>query len=90
MANLSNNILENVKNDAVKVDKVFESLIDDELEAIKGYEFKLDLLRYELDEEQLKLVGDKFLHIIHEEEEHIEELKQLAKDLNIELSDRDI
>ena len=83
--NISNNILANVKNQPEDVSSVISFLIKDEEEAIDGYKSKLNVIEKQLDENQLLLVNDLFSHIIYEELEHIKELKELAKKLNVEI-----
>lgn len=83
--NISNDILANVKNQPEDVSSVISFLIKDEEEAIDGYKSKLNIIEKQLDENQLLLVNDLFSHIIYEELEHIKELKELAKKLNVEI-----
>jgi ferritin-like protein len=83
--NISNDILANVKNQPEDVSSVISFLIEDEEEAIEGYKSKLNAIEKQLDENQLLLVNDLFSHIIYEELEHIKELKELAKKLNVEI-----
>lgn len=83
--NISNDILANVKNQSEDISSVISFLIKDEEEAINGYKSKLNVIKRQLDESQLLLVNDLFSHIIHEEFEHIEELKELAEKLNVEI-----
>lgn len=83
--NISNDILANVKNQSEDVSSVISFLIEDEEEAIDGYKSKLNVIEKQLDEDQLLLVNDLFSHIINEELEHIKELKELAKKLNVEI-----
>lgn len=83
--NISNDILANVKNQPEDVSSVISFLIEDEEEAIEGYKSKLNVIEKQLDENQLLLVNDLFSHIIYEELEHIKELKELAKKLNVEI-----
>ena len=83
--NISNDILDNVKNQPEDVSTVISFLIKDEEEAINGYKSKLNVIERQLDENQLLLVKDLFSHIIYEELEHIKELKELAKKLNVEI-----
>ena len=84
--NLSRSILEEV-NDTTQEDKIYEVLnflIYDEEEAIEGYTKSInDLGKILTDEEKIQLVNECFSHIIDEEKEHIEEIKSLAKDLGI-------
>ena len=88
--NLSRSILEEV-NGASKKDKTYEVLnflIDDEEEAIEGYTKSInDLGKLLTDEEKIQLVNERFIHIIDEEKEHIEEIKSLAKDLGISITE---
>lgn len=83
--NISNDILANVKNQPEDVSSVISFLVEDEEEAIEGYKSKLNVIEKQLDENQLLLVNDLFSHIIYEELEHIKELKELAKKLNVEI-----
>lgn len=83
--NISNDILANVKSQEEDISSVISFLIRDEEEAIDGYKSKLNVIKKQLDESQLLLVDDLFSHIIDEELEHIEELEELAKKLNVEI-----
>lgn len=75
--------------DAHKFKLCFKTLIRDEEEAIKGYQSEADNLRKIIDSDAiLKQIDETFLHIIHEEEEHIEELRKLYKSItNHEVED---
>ena len=88
--NLSRSILEEV-NGASQKDKTYEVLnflIDDEEEAIEGYTKSInDLGKLLTDEEKIQLVNERFIHITDEEKEHIEEIKSLAKDLGISITE---
>ena len=83
--NISNDILANVKNQEEDISSVISFLIRDEEEAIDGYKSKLNVIKKQLDKSQLLLVDDLFSHIIGEELEHIEELEELARKLNVEI-----
>lgn len=83
--NISNDILANVKSQEEDISSVISFLIKDEEEAIDGYKSKLNVIKKQLDKSQLLLVDDLFSHIIDEELEHIEELEELAKKLNVEI-----
>lgn len=83
--NISNDILANVKSQEEDISSVISFLIRDEEEAIDGYKSKLNVIKKQLDKSQLLLVDDLFSHIIDEELEHIEELEELAKKLNVEI-----
>ena len=83
--NISNDILANVKSQEEDISSVISFLIRDEEEAINGYKSKLNVVKKQLDKSQLLLVDDLFSHIIDEELEHIEELEELAKKLNVEI-----
>ena len=86
--NLSRSIFEEVNKTAQedKVNEVLNFLIYDEEEAIEGYTKSIDDLGKVLtDEEKIQLVNERFIHIIDEEKEHIEEIKSLAKDLGISI-----
>ena len=83
--NISNYILANVKSQEEDSSSVISFLIRDEEEAIDGYKSKLNVIKKQLDKSQLLLVDDLFSHIIDEELEHIEELEELAKKLNVEI-----
>ena len=88
--NLSRSILEEVNEtfQEDKVNKVLNFLIYDEEEAIEGYTKSIDDLGKVLtDEEKIRLVNECFSHIIDEEKEHIEEIKSLAKDLGISITE---
>ena len=87
--NLSRSILEEVNEtfQEDKVNKVLNFLIYDEEEAIEGYTKSInDLGKLLTDEEKIQLVNERFIHIIDEEKEHIEEIKSLAKDLGISIT----
>lgn len=59
---------------------VVNALIEDEVEAIDGYEkAKTELLNSDVSSEKYDEAFKVFEHIIAEEEEHIEELKDLLK-----------
>ena len=83
--NISNDILANVKSQEEDISSVISFLIRDEEEAIDGYKSKLSVIKKQLDKSQLLSVDDLFSHIIDEELEHIEELEELAKKLNVEI-----
>ena len=88
--NLSRSILEEVNEtfQEDKVNKVLNFLIYDEEEAIEGYTKSInDLGKLLTDEEKIQLVNERFIHIIDEEKEHIEEIKSLAKDLGISITE---
>ena len=88
--NLSRSIFEEVNKTSQedKVNKVLNFLIYDEEEAIEGYTKSIDDLGKVLtDEEKIRLVNECFSHIIDEEKEHIEEIKSLAKDLGISITE---
>lgn len=58
--------------------EVIEALIKDEEEAIDGYEkAKIDLLHSGIPSDEYDKASKVFDHIIVEEEEHLEELKEL-------------
>lgn len=60
--------------------EVIDALIKDEEEAIDGYEkAKIDLLHSGISSDEYDEAFKVFEHIIAEEEEHIEELKELLK-----------
>lgn len=87
--NLSRSIFEEVNKTTQedKVNEVLNFLIDDEEEAIEGYTKSInDLGKLLTDEEKIQLVNERFIHIIDEEKEHIEEIKSLAKDLEISIT----
>ena len=87
--NLSRSIFEEVNKTTQedKVNEVLNFLIDDEEEAIEGYTKSInDLGKLLTDEEKIQLVNERFIHIINEEKEHIEEIKSLAKDLGISIT----
>ena len=87
--NLSRSIFEEVNKTTQedKVNEVLNFLIYDEEEAIEGYTKSIDDLGKLLtDEEKIQLVNERFIHIIDEEKEHIEEIKSLAKDLGISIT----
>ena len=88
--NLSRSILEEVNEtfQEDKVNKVLNFLIYDEEEAIEGYTKSIkELGKVLTDEEKIRLVNECFSHIIDEEKEHIEEIKSLAKDLGIAITE---
>ena len=88
--NLSRSIFDEVNKTTQedKVNEVLNFLIDDEEEAIEGYTKSInDLGKLLIDEEKIQLVNERFIHIINEEKEHIEEIKSLAKDLGISITE---
>ena len=88
--NLSRSIFEEVNKTSQedKVNKVLNFLIYDEKEAIEGYTKSIkDLGKVLNDKEKIRLVNERFSHIIDEEREHIEEIKSLAKDLGISITE---
>ena len=88
--NLSRSIFDEVNKTTQedKVNEVLNFLIYDEEEAIEGYTKSIDDLGKLLtDEEKIQLVNECFIHIIDEEKEHIEEIKSLAKDLGISITE---
>lgn len=88
--NLSRSIFEEVNKTTQedKVNEVLNFLIYDEEEAIEGYTKSInDLGKILTDEEKIQLVNECFSHIIDEEKEHIEEIKSLAKDLGISITE---
>ena len=88
--NLSRSIFDEVNKTTQedKVNDVLNFLIDDEEEAIEGYTKSInDLGKLLTDEEKIQLVNERFIHIIDEEKEHIEEIKSLAKDLGISITE---
>ena len=88
--NLSRSIFDEVNKTTQedKVNEVLNFLIYDEEEAIEGYTKSIDDLGKVLtDEEKIRLVNECFSHIIDEEKEHIEEIKSLAKDLGISITE---
>ena len=88
--NLSRSIFDEVNKTTQedKVTEVLNFLIYDEEEAIEGYTKSIDDLGKVLtDEEKIRLVNECFSHIIDEEKEHIEEIKSLAKDLGISITE---
>ena len=88
--NLSRSIFEEVNKTSQedKVNKVLNFLIYDEEEAIEGYTKSIkELGKVLTDEEKIRLVNECFSHIIDEEKEHIEEIKSLAKDLGISITE---
>lgn len=58
-------------------------LIDDEVEAIEGYENAMNILKDVMTESQNDEIVKIMEHIIEEEKEHIEELIKLQSDLDI-------
>ena len=88
--NLSRSIFDEVNKTTQedKVNEVLNFLIYDEAEAIEGYTKSInDLGKLLTDEEKIQLVNERFIHIIDEEKEHIEEIKSLAKDLGISITE---
>jgi len=63
-----------------KFNEVIRKLIDDEIEAIEGYEKAItELLKTNISSEKYDECYKVFEHIIPEEQEHIEELEKLLK-----------
>ena len=88
--NLSRSIFDEVNKTTQedKVNEVLNFLINDEEEAIEGYTKSInDLGKLLTDEEKIQLINERFIHIIDEEKEHIEEIKSLAKDLGISITE---
>lgn len=87
--NISKNIIlsineaieDNSKVDYKEFNKQIAFLIEDEKEAIDGYENALKVLQNKMTSEQNKEIREVLYHIILEEKEHIEELKKLKSDL---------
>ena len=87
--NISKNIIlgineaieDNSKVDYKEFNKQIAFLIEDEKEAIDGYENALKVLQNKMTPEQNKEIREVLYHIILEEKEHIEELKKLKSDL---------
>lgn len=74
-------IEDNSKVDYKEFNKQIAFLIEDEKEAIDGYENALKVLQNKMTSEQNKEIREVLYHIILEEKEHIEELKKLKSDL---------
>lgn len=56
-------------------------LIEDEQEAIQGYEDAMKILSNDMTDSQNSEIHEIMTHIINEEKEHIEELKELKKNI---------
>lgn len=56
-------------------------LIEDEQEAIQGYEDAMKILSNDMTDNQNSEIREIMTHIINEEKEHIEELKELKKNI---------
>ncbi len=56
-------------------------LIEDEQEAIQGYEDAMKILSDDMTDNQNSEIREIMTHIINEEKEHIEELKELKKNI---------
>lgn len=56
-------------------------LIEDEQEAIQGYEDAMKILLDDMTDNQNSEIREIMTHIINEEKEHIEELKELKKNI---------
>lgn len=75
-------ILSDIQNQITKTDfvNVVQGLIDDEVEAIVGYEKAEESLKTMIiKDEGYKKAIETFEHIISEEKEHIKELEELIK-----------
>lgn len=89
--NLSGKILNNLneavdeasKSDYKEFNNQISFLIDDEQEAIDGYEKALNILKDKMTDYQYVKISEVLNHIIGEEKEHIEELNKLRDDLDI-------
>ena len=78
---INESIEDNSKVDYKEFNKQIAFLIEDEKEAIDGYENALKVLQNKMTSEQNKEIREVLYHIILEEKEHIEELKKLKSDL---------
>lgn len=78
MRNLYSKILENAEHSDEHIQEIIKFLIDDENEAIRGYNESLGKLKLILSEPEYQNFEEVFHHIIAEEGEHIKELTDLA------------
>ena len=88
--NLSRSIFEEVNKTSQedKVNKVLNFLIYHEEEAMEGYTKSIkDLGKVLNDKEKLRLINERFNHILDAEWEHIEEIKSLAQDLGMSITE---
>ena len=89
--NLSGKILNNLneavdeasKSDYKEFNNQISFLIDDEQEAIDGYEKALNILKDKMTDYQYVKISEVLNHIIDEEKEHIEELNKLRDELDL-------
>lgn len=75
-------ILKDIENQILQDDLkiVIQELIDDEVEAVVGYEKAIQTLNISyMDYDGYKKAIETFEHIIAEEKEHIKELEELIK-----------
>lgn len=81
--NLNEAIDEASKSDYKEFNNQISFLIDDEQEAIDGYEKALNILKDKMTDYQYVKISEVLNHIIDEEKEHIEELNKLRDELDL-------
>lgn len=81
--NLNESVEEASQADYAEFNNQIALLIEDEEEAIAGYESALTILQDKMTDYQNNEIAKVLLHIISEEKEHIKELKTLKNDLDI-------
>ena len=81
--NLNEAVDEASKSDYKEFNNQISFLIDDEQEAIDGYEKALNILKDKMTDYQYIKISEVLNHIIDEEKEHIEELNKLRDELDL-------
>ena len=81
--NLNEAVDEASKSDYKEFNNQISFLIDDEQEAIDGYEKALNILKDKMTDSQSVKISEVSNHIIGEEKEHIEELNKLRDELDL-------
>lgn len=81
--NLNEAVDEASKSDYKEFNNQISFLIDDEQEAIDGYEKALNILKDKMTDYQYVKISEVLNHIIDEEKEHIEELNKLRDELDL-------
>lgn len=77
---ITNKILTKI-NESEDFDNQIQLLIDDELEAIDGYNKALTILVDTMTDSQYNKIKEVIFHIISEEKEHIQELTELKNNI---------
>lgn len=80
---LNESVDEALQADYEEFKKQIKFLIEDEKEAIEGYQNAIKVLEDKMTDYQNNEIYATLSHIIGEEEEHIEELEKLQSDIDI-------